>query len=512
MITISNNIRVPLDMVTDAQVQEIKQRLTFRNPAYGEALGRLKAMGRRGRPYGSDGRPLPEFITGWGQDRDNLVLPRGIMADLMRFLDIGPDEIQDNTSMLPPVDFQFLKELRPYQQHAMDVVLGRRFSSLVCPTGGGKTIMGLYAIAKRRQPTIIVVHTNKLVRQWAERIAGTRPQDIRPGKKAHTPALDVSMDEIGYIAEGKVNIGPRVTIALVQTLVKCATDVMHNFGQVILDECHHCPAYTFDKAIGKSDSYFSIGLSATMRRKDGRTPMIFWRLGPIVHEIDYGYLVREGHILLPRPVVKDTEFSTGLEAFMDHSGEELDDQTKASYQMIRHKERGRLIDELTTNHGRNSMIVNDIIGVLVSGGGPCLVLSDRTAHTELLTAMLVQKGIRAAFSHGKLPKKEQNAAEMALRHGDIDVLLGTGQLLGEGFDESAPSDLILATPLSDRSRLIQYLGRIGRPADEKAAVVHDYRDVNVPTLLSAATERMRAYKALAKMANAKGPTPVRREE
>ena len=496
IITIDNNIRIPLTDLPPGAADEIKARMTFSNPEYWKAKARLKSMGRvNSIPRGSDKKPIPEVISQWQEKAGNLLLPRGVISELITMF--PGTQVIDMTRRLPNVEFKFLKNLRPYQQEATTAMLARRFGTLICPTGGGKTVMGTYAIAIRKQPTCIVVHTNKLLRQWAERIAGS---------KDHDPQLDVRHDEIGYIAEGNVKIGKRITIALVQTLRKHIYEVRHHFGHFLFDECHHLPAEaTFHQVATACDSYFFTGVTATPKRADGKSPLIFWNLGPIVHEVSYSRLVREGWILLPTPIIRQTSFQSNIGVFNVDDYNDLQDEQKQKIQRERAVEKSNLITELIHDSNRNNMIRDDIILELANGGGPCLILSDRTDHCDLLGKLLNNYGIPTGVSHGKLKRKEQNIAEMALRHGKVKVLAATGQLLGEGFDEAVPSALFLVTPLSFSERLKQYLGRIGRPAEDKAAKVYDYQDIHCEPLMRSARERMRTYKALIRLA--KGPTP-----
>jgi superfamily II DNA or RNA helicase len=471
IITISNNIHLPMTGIRPGVAHEIKRRLTFKNPAYGEALGRLRAMGRDGRPYN-----IPEEIRGWRESNGHLILPRGCAADIQNLLtamDIEY-EIQNRTRKLPEVNFLFLSYLRAAQEPAVSAILSRRFGTICSPTGSGKTVMGLYCIAQRRQPALVVVHTTALLKQWIDRAVQFLGLD--PGK-------------IGIIGQGSRTVGKRLTVALVQTLRKCAADIAPRIGHLIVDECHHQAASTYTEAVAPFDAAYALGLSATHKRRDGLTLLIYWYVGPLVYEVARSTLVRDGDIIQVEPVIRETEFSPSPEI----------DPTW---------QRAALMKELCEDDNRTARIANDVIMEVVSGGS-CIVLSDRKSHCYRIAEMISwfpSNNIQAEVCTGDTPKPEQEAMIQAMNDGRLQVLVATGQLLGEGFDCKGLTALFLATPIKWEGRLVQFLGRVARSAEGKTtAKVYDYVDSKVPVLMKAYRSRARTYKKLAKLAQ--GPTP-----
>jgi superfamily II DNA or RNA helicase len=103
-------------------------------------------------------------------------------------------------------------------------------------------------------------------------------------------------------------------------------------------------------------------------------------------------------------------------------------------------------------------------------------------------------GSRPPLLTGDLPNGERQAVVEAVNTGGVKVLVATGQLIGEGFDCKALSTLFLATPIRFDGRLLQYLGRVLRPAPGKdKAKVYDYVDEEVGVLKAAAEARRRVY-------------------
>jgi len=153
-----------------------------------------------------------------------------------------------------------------------------------------------------------------------------------------------------------------------------------------------------------------------------------------------------------------------------------------------------MLSELTQDPARNALIASDVAREAGNGGGVCLVLSDRKAHCETLQDALHGHGIKTALLTGDLSNGQRQEVVKALNGGGVKVLVATGQLIGEGFDCRELSTLFLATPIKFNGRLLQYLGRILRPAPGKnKAKVYDYQDVNVGVLMNAARGRQQVY-------------------
>jgi superfamily II DNA or RNA helicase len=155
----------------------------------------------------------------------------------------------------------------------------------------------------------------------------------------------------------------------------------------------------------------------------------------------------------------------------------------------------RMLSELTADPERNQLIVGDVARECGRTAGVCLVLSDRKAHCENLKLLLrLRHGVDAALLTGDLPLPQRREVLERLRGGGVRVLIATGQLVGEGFDCPDLSTLFMATPIRFSGRVLQYLGRVLRPAPGKgSARVFDYVDVHVETLVKAAQARQRVY-------------------
>ncbi|MGD0826835.1 MAG: DEAD/DEAH box helicase [Desulfobaccales bacterium] len=448
-ITVTTRLEVrPVDRIPGFLFRQIKNRLTFVNPARQEAEKRGFYAGH-----------LPREIRGYHIDGDRLTLPRGCGRQVVSILHRAGVQyrIEDRRRVLSAVDFSFLGQLHDFQQEAVDAMASSDFGTLAAPTGSGKTVMALALIARRRQSALVVVHTKELLEQWVDRIERF---------------LEIPNREVGIIGGGKMEVGDKITVALVQSLYKCAPEIAPHIGHLVVDECHRAPSRTFTEAVTAFDSKFMLGLSATPFRRDGLSRLIWWFIGDKVHEVDKEALVDAGHILQAEVVWRETDFTPTFDPSEEYS---------------------RMLSELTQDPGRNALIADDVAREASNGGGISLVLTDRKAHVETLEGLLEGRGVTAAVLTGDLSNGERQQVVEDLNAGRVRVLVATGQLIGEGFDCRELSTLFLATPIKFNGRLLQYLGRVLRPAPGKdKAKVFDYLDP-VGVLENAARTRQRVY-------------------
>lgn len=430
-------------------VPKLRDRLTFDNPLWIE-------NDRRGFRNWN----VPRTICCLQTDGDKLTMPRGFTRQLCEMLRTCRVQfrIEDKRRLLPEADFTFTGTLRDYQKQALNDILRRDHGTTSAPTGSGKTVIALAAIAARKQPALVVCHTRELADQWVSRIESF---------------LAIPRNEIGRIWNGSKRIGQKVTVGLVQSLVKCADEVVPHIGHLVVDECHRTPSRTFTEVVTAFDCRFMLGLSATLFRRDGLSRLIHWHLGDEVHKIHRAPLIESGDILPAEVIVRETEFRPTVDPSEYYSA---------------------MLSQLTEDPTRNRLIVDDVVKESRNGAGVCLVLSDRKSHCQALADLLALRGVRAEVLTGSLPQKHRQRIVEQLNGGGIKVLVATGQLVGEGFDSRSLSSIFLATPIKFSGRLIQYIGRILRPAPGKErARIFDYQDP-VGVLQNAARARQRVYR------------------
>ena len=410
----------------------IERYLTMPNPKYVEAE-------KRGRFTGK----APKFLEYFKRTANGIECPRGALADYLRMGERYGESLEefiDHCRIMPPVDFVFGGKLRGLQQQAVDAVLLYESGVLVAGTGAGKTVMALYIIAERKQPTLIVVHTKELINQWVDRI-GT--------------FLGIPSDEIGIIGGGKFSIGKRITVATVQTLKKRIEEVEKKIGFIICDECHRVPSTTFTVVVNAFSAKYRLGLTATPYRRDGLSRVIRWVIGDITGRIEKQDLVKIGDLCRAGVIWVPTDFCPLVDAGEQYS---------------------KALSELTEDVVRNREICNTI--AKHKGQGVRLILSDRKAHCDTLQNIL--SDIYRIYSEvltGSTSAKDRERIIKALKAGKCQYLIATGQLIGEGFDLPEIESVFLVTPIKFSGRLIQYIGRALRPALGKdMAVIYDFVD------------------------------------
>lgn len=429
--------------------QALQQQLTIDNPQY-------LAAKKYGRWIGKKLQPTLKY---YDPVENGLRFPRGFSNQAIRICrDITgtSPEIIDQRRLLPEISWRFAGELRPYQQQAVELVCKRSFGVLEAGTGSGKTVMALAAMARRRQPALVVVHTKELLYQWQERIA---------------TFLDT---EAGLIGDGHFSIKP-VTVAIVNTARKRVGELVPHFGHLVVDECHRVPSTLFTDVVAHFDCYYLLGLSATAFRSDGGlTKLIYYFMGDLIHKVDQEELQATGAVVKPELIRRPTRFSY---------------RYRGDYQA--------LIKALTRHEGRNMQIVDDIAGVVnEEDPGIVLVVSDRVSHCELLTRLLAERTINVELLTGQLSAEHRAEVVEDVRAGRLEVLVATLQLISEGFDCPGLSTLFLTTPITFEGRLLQVIGRIMRPAVGKQARVFDYVDEEVPALTRSANIRKRILSGL----------------
>jgi len=421
---------------------ELKARLTIDNPQYAAAKKYGRWIGKKLKPQLKYYQPVVQGIR----------FPRGFanQAVLIFREHTGRDpEIIDNRLMLPDVEFSFSGVLRSYQQVAVEEAKKRSFGVIESGTGSGKTVMGLSLIAARKQPALVVVHTKELLYQWRDRAE---------------QFLDC---EVGLIGDGKFTVRP-LTISIVNSARNRVAELVSSFGHLVVDECHRVPATLFTDVVSRFDCQYLLGLSATAFRSDSEmTKLIYFFMGDRVHRVDAEELKATGAILKPEIIRKSTSFTY---------------RYRGDYQS--------LIKALTRHEGRNMQILEDICRVAAEpASGTCLVVSDRVSHCTLFVEKLEHRGIAVELLTGRILPEKRSTIVDSVQKGEIQVLVATLQLISEGFDCPGLSTLFLTTPISFEGRLLQVIGRIMRPAENKRARVFDYIDEDIPALGRSARSR-----------------------
>ena len=452
----SNLIYVEKEGLPSAMLNRLHRLAAFQNPEFYRAQAmRLSTFGK------------PRVIRCAEEFPKHIALPRGCVDEITAFFKSHNVAVQldDQRFAGSPIEVKFHGQLRPEQQAAANAMLASDDGILCATTAFGKTVIAAWLIAARKVNTLVLVHRRQLLDQWRERLAAF---------------LNLPIKSIGQIGGGRRRASGIIDVAIIQSLNRkqVVDDLVANYGHVIVDECHHLSAVSFEQVLRQVKARYIMGLTATPQRKDGHHPIIVMQCGPIRHRVDAKAqaLARPfNHFVIPRP----TNFR-------------LPPSTEKP-------EIHELYAALADNKARNDLICVDLMRSIKAGRSPIL-LTERTSQVDEFASRLTGLMKHIVVLKGGMGAKQRRAiAEQltAIPEGEERVLLATGRYIGEGFDDARLDTLFLAMPISWRGTLQQYVGRLHRLHDNKREViVYDYVDGCVPVLSSMYSKRVRGYEAV----------------
>lgn len=470
-IILSDRLRIPLAGLSRDVTEALEETAAFLSPVFDDAE-------RMRRPV----RGIPRIESRVRRETTSdgvscLSLPRGCLDAVkmaLRHLGAMP-QMRDERVDGEALDLSFHGTLRPVQTEAAEAMMHHESGILEAGTAFGKTVLAAWMIARRGRSVLVLVNRRTLQRQWVVRLAqflGLRERDI------------------GCIGGGgALRETGRIDVALLQTLARrnaSALNKMH-YGFVIVDECHGLPAETFERVVDTLRARYFLGLSATPVRRDGRHPVIAMQCGPVRHTVPATALAHAdpfARVAIVRPT--DYRPSNALRGAVATQGV-----------VSRTPSFSALCTELCADEARNRLLVEDALGCIEEGRSP-VILTDRRDHVSVLADALRNRGVPHVVELiGGLGRKTLATAVAAMEAappGERRVVIATGPLLGEGFDDARLDTLLLATPFSWRGRLAQYAGRLHRSHEGKREVrVYDYVDLAVPMLARMFDRRCEAY-------------------
>ena len=402
-------------------------------------------------------------VIGCAENHPNhIALPRGCLDAALALLRDNSSgcELVDERYVGLPLDAAFAGTLRPDQELAVAAMLHHDAGVLCAPTAFGKTVTAAAMIARRGVNTLVLVHRTELLKQWQERLQSF---------------LGVGKGVVGTIGGGKAKPTGKIDIAVMQSLSRQGevNPLVENYGHVIVDECHHVGAASFDAILKQAKATYVLGLTATPIRRDGQQPIIFMQCGPTRHTAAKPIGAPHDLAVTPRTL---------------HSRIDLP-QAAGIQDVFRH---------LAIDQARTDAIAAEVINAY-GQGRKVLVLTERTEHLGAIQTALAAKVPSLFVLHGRIAKKQRAAliAELgALPPEAPRVLLATGKLVGEGFDHPPLDTLVLAMPVSWKGTLQQYAGRLLREHAAKTDVrIIDFVDTGHPALLRMWEKRQRGYRA-----------------
>ena len=455
-LTLRNYIIIPKVNLPKKLTDFLRDELNFVNSKYiiNQRLGKSNYKTER----------YFQTIT---HDDHSIMIPRGFMNRLTQFFDANEIDFQiyDERPKLDSIDLGPTYKLFPHQAKALQHFEDKEDGILVAPPGSGKTIMGLELIVRKKQPALIIVHRKQIFQQWIKRI-----EDF----------LDIPKKHIGQFAGPKKKIQTPITVSMIQSLSRCKelNEISQNFGMVLVDECHHIPAKMFRSVITQLNPYYLFGLTATPKRKHNDEKLIFIYLGDVVYEVpkDYNHEIFSMKDTL-MVHIRNTDFSMPFQV-------KTDDFHLLTRTLILDRMRNELIVKDVSEHARL--------------GYKCLVLTERKEHVDILNLYL-KRSFEVIYLTGALSSRKRKEVEKQIHSGHFQILIATGQLIGEGTDFPNLDCLFLVYPFSFEGKLVQYIGRIEH-GESKSTVrgrfIFDYRDSKVSVLEEQFKKRNRYYKKL----------------
>ena len=451
-VVLANQIYFEKAQLPQALANRLIRLAAFQNPEFYRAQAMRMSVWDKPRIIGC-AENFPRHIAlprGCFDAARDLLVDNGIRLDLR-------DERHAGTT----IAVGFSGTLRPDQEAAVAAMLDHDAGVLCAPTAFGKTVTAAAIIARRGVNTLVLVHRTELLKQWQVRLAAF---------------LDVGKDVIGVIGGGKNKPTGQIDIAVMQSLSRQGEvdPLVESYGQVIVDECHHVGAASFDAILRRAKAKHVVGLTATPIRRDGQQPIIFMQCGPIRHKA--AQPLDAPHDLAVTPQFIESPIALPAEAGIQD--------------VFRH---------LAQDAARTAAIASAITDAFRQGR-KVLALTERTEHIDAIRTALADQVPEPFVLHGRMSKKQRAALIAALDALSPDaprVLLATGKLVGEGFDHPPLDTLVLAMPVSWKGTLQQYAGRLHREHVSKTDVrIIDFVDTGHPALLRMWDKRQRGYRTM----------------
>lgn len=452
----------------------VKRMAAFKNPDF------YKAQAMRLPTFDK-----PRIISLSDETPEYLCLPRGCELDLINLFNTYKVDVKwvNKSYSGKRIDVEFNGQLRDEQEDAVNSMIQYDIGVLSATTAFGKTVIGAKIISVKKVNTLILVHTQQLLEQWKERLNQFLViNEELPSDEIKKRGRKKSRSIIGQLGGGKNNLSGIIDVAIMQSLVKGdeVKEFICNYGMVIVDECHHVPAFSFEQILKNVAGKYVYGLTATPVRQDGHHPIIFMHCGPVRYKVDARKQAEKRpfeHYVIPR----FTPFRKPIS------------QDEKEWSI------GQIYAEISTNQIRNKLIVDDVIKSVNEGRNP-IVLTERTAHVEVIANALKEALPNVITLTGGMSAKERKAALERLSSIPAEsnfVIVATGRFVGEGFDEPRLDILFLAMPVAWKGTVQQYAGRLHRLYQNKSEVqIYDYVDVHVGVLERMYQKRLKGYASI----------------
>jgi hypothetical protein len=366
-LILGNQVYIERSSLPPSLVARLTRLAAFQNPEFYAAQAmRLSTFGK------------PRVISCAELFTKYIALPRGCLdaiIDLLAANEIRP-HLRDERRIGMPIEARFLGTLTTDQHSAADALMSHDTGVLAATTAFGKTVVACKLIAERGTNTLILVHRQQLLDQWVARLR---------------TFLDVDGAHIGVIRGGKKKPTGCIDVATIQSLVKkgAVSDLVADYGHLVVNECHHLSAVSFEAVARAAKAKYVLGLSATVTRKDGHHPIVFMQCGPIRYRVD----AKKQAAARPfshRVLIKRTAFRA-----------ERQNPDAISIQ--------ELYGLLARDTARNDMIFNDVLSALEARRSP-VVITERKDHLQAIAERLTKFAKNVIVLKGGMGAKQRQQA------------------------------------------------------------------------------------------------------
>ncbi len=415
-----------------------------------------------------------------GEDIDNYIaIPRGCFEEIKALLNKADIEIKiaDERNTGNNINVKFKGKLYSEQQKAAETMLKYDCGILGAATAFGKTVVGTYIIAQKKVNTLILVHNREIMNNWTEDINNFLAINEKlPEYKTKTGRIRKRKSLIGKIYAGHNSLTGIIDVAMISSLGKpeAISDIVKNYGMVIMDECHHGGAVTAEAVLREVNAKYVYGMTATPKRNDGHEKRVYMQLGNVRYKFtaqEKAELQNIDHYIYPR-------FTS-----LVNMGKEWN--INEAYKAV------------ITNEIRNKMIINDAAKCIENKRTPLIITKFRE-HAELLKNILEGTADNIFLLQGGRGNKERENIRTMLRNvpkTETLIVVATGQYIGEGFNLPRLDTMLLATPIAWSGNVEQYAGRLHRDYEgKKDVIIYDYIDNHVRVLERMYYKRLKTYK------------------
>lgn len=452
-LTLANHVYMKLSDIPGTLAARIKRMASFANPVF------FKTQALRFSTHG-----IPRFISCARIEQGYLSVPRGCFDELQALLweqgiAVEIDDRRTRGQLLSGISLK--ATLRGDQKKGVKALADHDTGILHAPTAFGKTVTAIGVVTKRQVNTLILTHSRQLLDQWKERletfIEGASVGVIGGGRKRPTGHIDVATYQ-----------------SLINKKDNTVSNLVREYGQIIIDECHHISAPRYEMLLNEVSARYVLGLTATPDRQDGHQKIMFMVAGPIRHKVK----AEHGSRFVQRVIVRERHETPPADICQNGERPHI----------------ASVYRWLAESNARNKDIVHDVVRC-VQNQANCLLLTERREHAETLATLLDAESISSVVLRGGMRVRERRLAEAQLH--EAQVIVATGKYIGEGFDLPRLDTLFLALPIAWKGTLSQYAGRIHREVDGKQEVaVYDYLDSGLPMLERMFRKREKGYKAM----------------